>query len=139
MVFPNNSSFINPINFSFFPLGNVSLIHNWSIKWFQHLLQYICKNRLLLCIQSHYLYWCNIIFLNFTIFFFFFISIANKYYMKNFVVWWFGSDTKLFFVLAVLTSLISSWFLIFSKVFSKNCIIHQAKKIFFKIVYLFFC
>ena len=120
---PPNASFNNPITFLFFPLGN-GLPNPWFevSNQIQHFLQYIYKYHLFLCMQWNCVYPYNIILLFYhilvlhnqtknhtlinpniespkqTLLFISirvcFIFIANKFSVKKFVVWQFGSDTK---------------------------------------------
>ena len=66
----------------------------------------------------------------------FFMPVVDKFSVKNFVVFIFGSDFKYFF--STIASLMSLYFLIFSIVFPKNYIIHQLEKVFLKVILCFF-
>ena len=75
--------------------------------------------------------------LNEEMFEFFLVSTTNKYSVDNFVVWYFGSDTKYFFLLSVVLNLISLCFLKFFIVFSKNELFKDFKQSFSKIFFAF--
>ena len=67
--------------------------------------------------------------------FVFFISIANKFSEKYFIVWQLGSDANWFLPLSFATNLISLCFLTFYTVFPKTALLISLKKFFSKSIF----